>query len=105
VRPLVVRRCDRCWDVVPWACSGEHLPVRTLDVSFWFGRPRDAAAPAPARVVVEMWPIDGEEPVQRVSLGGGEALRLARILVRLVDDRTFVERARNARRRLASWVR
>jgi hypothetical protein len=52
-----------------------------------------------------MWPIDGEEPVQRVSLSGGEALRLARILVRLVDDRTFVERARNARRRLASWVR
>ena len=57
-----------------------------------FGQPREAAAPAPARVVVERWLIDGEEPVQRVSLSRGEALRLARILVRLVDDRTFIER-------------
>ena len=59
----------------------------------WFGKSREVAAPAPARVVVETWPIDSEQPVQRVSLIRGEALRLARILVRLVDDRTFVERA------------
>jgi hypothetical protein len=31
--------------------------------------------------------------VQRVSLSRGEALRLASILVRLVDDLTLVERA------------
>jgi hypothetical protein len=61
--------------------------------AFWFGQPHDAAAPAPARVVVETWLIDGEEPVPRVSLSLGETLRLARILVRLVDDLTFVERA------------
>jgi hypothetical protein len=44
-------------------------------------------------VVVGTWPIDSQQPVQRVSLSRGEALRLARILVRLVDDLTFVERA------------
>jgi hypothetical protein len=33
VRPLVVRRCDRCWDVVPRVVAGEHLTIRTLDVS------------------------------------------------------------------------
>jgi hypothetical protein len=37
--------------------------------------------------------IDSEKPVQRVSLTCREALRLARILLRLVDDLTFVERA------------
>jgi len=31
--------------------------------------------------------------LQRISLSRGEALRLTRILVRLVDDLTFVERA------------
>ena len=52
-----------------------------------------AAAPAPVRAVVETWPIDSEESVQRVSLSGGEALRLVRILVGSVDDLTFLERA------------
>jgi hypothetical protein len=33
VRPLVVRRCDRCWDVVPRVVAGEHLTIRTLGVS------------------------------------------------------------------------
>ena len=33
MRPLVVRGCNRCWDVVPWVCSGEHLTIRTLAVS------------------------------------------------------------------------
>jgi hypothetical protein len=33
VRPLVVRRCDCCWDVVPRVVVGEHLTIRTLDVS------------------------------------------------------------------------
>ena len=32
VRRLVVRRCNRCWDVVPRACSGEHLTIRALAV-------------------------------------------------------------------------
>ena len=32
VRPLVVRRCNRCWDVVP-RVVGEHLTIRTLAVS------------------------------------------------------------------------
>ena len=44
-------------------------------------------------MVVETWPIDSEQPVCRVSRSCGEALRLARILVRLIDDLTFVERA------------
>jgi RNase P protein component len=46
----------------------------------WFSQPRDAAAPA--RVVVATWLIECAEPVQRVSLSRGEALWLARILVR-----------------------
>src|SRR5436190_13419538 len=51
-------------------------------------------------------PIDSQEPVQRVGLSRGDARRLARILVRLADDRIFVEHApRNVRRRPASWVR
>jgi hypothetical protein len=33
VRPLVVRGCNRCWDVVPRVGSGEHLTIRTLAVS------------------------------------------------------------------------
>lgn len=36
VRPLVVRRRNRCWDVVPrMLLSGEHLTIRTLDVQTW----------------------------------------------------------------------
>jgi len=33
VRPLVVRGCNRCWDVVPRVGSGEHLTIRALVVS------------------------------------------------------------------------
>jgi transposase len=33
VRPLVVRRCNRCWDDVPLLLFGEHLTVRSLAVS------------------------------------------------------------------------
>ena len=33
MRPLVVRRRNCCWDVVPWVVVGEHLTIRTLDVS------------------------------------------------------------------------
>jgi hypothetical protein len=32
VRPLVVRGCNCCWDVVPRVAVGEHLPIRTRDV-------------------------------------------------------------------------
>jgi hypothetical protein len=33
VRPLVVRRCNRCWDVVPRVGWGEQLTISTLGVS------------------------------------------------------------------------
>lgn len=34
MRLLVVRRCNRCWDVVaPGIVAGEHLTIRTLDIS------------------------------------------------------------------------
>ena len=50
------------------------------------------AAGAAARVVVETWPADADEPAQRVSLHPGEGLRLSRALVRLVDELTFNDR-------------
>jgi hypothetical protein len=33
VRPLVVRRRNRCWDDVPRFGCGEHLTIRSLAVS------------------------------------------------------------------------
>jgi hypothetical protein len=59
---------------------------------FQFGKPREDAPPATPRVVLETWTSD-EEPSHRVSLTAGEALRLARILVRCADELTFVQRA------------
>jgi hypothetical protein len=58
--------------------------------SFRFGQPRDGAVAQPARVVVETWRPAADEPSQRISLSPGDALRLARILVRLADDLIFV---------------
>jgi hypothetical protein len=94
---------------LPWdECHGQYAfldsAVRDLDgeqvgvsvyvaASFRFGRPRDNTSPPSPRVVVEAWPIEDNEPGQRISLSPGEALRLARILVRLADTLTFFERA------------
>lgn len=60
---------------------------------FRFGQERDEAVPATARIVLETWPENGDSPSQRVSLAPGEALQLARILIRCADDLTFGTRA------------
>jgi hypothetical protein len=43
-------------------------------------------------VVLEAWTTD-DETVQRISFTPGEALHLARILVRCADELTFTQRA------------
>jgi hypothetical protein len=93
---------------VPWhECHGEAASIdgvrRDLDgqpvgvsvysaAPFQFGEPRGDTPPPAPRVVLEMWTSD-HEPSYRVSLTAGEALRLARILVRCADELTFVQRA------------
>lgn len=73
--------------------DGEPLGVSVYNAAaFRFGQPRDAAAPASPRVVLEAWTGD-DEPAQRISLTPGEALRLARILVRCADELMFSKRA------------
>lgn len=73
--------------------DGESVGVSVyIAALFRFGEPRDDKSPAAPRVVLETWTGDGE-PSQRVSLTAGEALRLARILVRCADELTFVRRA------------
>ncbi|HZC51168.1 MAG TPA: hypothetical protein VE441_01535 [Mycobacterium sp.] len=64
-----------------------------LAAAFRFGQPRDTTDPPSTRIVIETWRPDTDEPSQRVSLNPGSALRLARILARLVDELTFVTRA------------
>jgi hypothetical protein len=44
-------------------------------------------------VVLETWPADSEATTQRLGLSPSEAPRLARILFRLADKLTFLERA------------
>ncbi len=69
--------------------AGEPLGVSVYNAApFRFGQPRDEAAPASPRVVLEAWTGD-DETVQRISVTPGEALRLARILVRCTDELTF----------------
>jgi hypothetical protein len=60
--------------------------------AFRFGMPRDNTSSTEPRVVLETW-TGGDDAPQRVSLTAGEALRLARILVRCADALTFVQRA------------
>jgi hypothetical protein len=59
---------------------------------FRFGQLRDEAPPTSPRVVLEAWTTD-DETVQRISFTPGEALHLARILVRCADELTFTQRA------------
>jgi hypothetical protein len=74
--------------------DGAELGVAVYAAApFRFGQPRGAAPPSEARVVVETWPANTDEPSQRVSIGPADALHLARILVRLVDELTFLNRA------------
>jgi hypothetical protein len=63
-----------------------------LASAFRFGELRDTTESHAPRVVIETWPSDADGPSQRVSMGAGSALRLARILVRFADELTFVER-------------
>jgi hypothetical protein len=73
--------------------AGEPLGVRAYNAApFRFGELREEVPPAQPRVVVETW-TSGDKSSVRVSLTAGEALRLARILVRCADDLTFVQRA------------
>lgn len=72
--------------------AGEPLGVSVYSAApFRFGRPRDDSASAGPRVVVETWMRD-DKAAQRVSLTAGEALQLARILVRCADELTFPKR-------------
>ena len=73
--------------------DGEQVGVSVYNAApFRFGVPRDDTPPVAPRVVLETWTSD-VEPAHRVSLTAGEALRLARILVRCADELTFVQRA------------
>lgn len=73
--------------------DGELLGVSVYNAApFRFGEPRDDTSRAAPRVVLETW-TDDDEPAERLSLTPGEALRLARILVRRAVDLTFVQRA------------
>jgi hypothetical protein len=72
--------------------EGEPIGVSVYNAApFRFGQLRDEAEPASPRVVLEAWTGDGQT-VQRISLPPGEALRLARILTRCVDELTFTKR-------------
>jgi hypothetical protein len=74
--------------------DGDELGVSVYAAAqFRFGQTRDAAQPREARIVVETWPANTDELSQRISISPGDALRLARILVRLADDLTFTRHA------------
>ena len=76
------------------AVHGDELGLCVyLAAPFRFGQPRTAAEPFAARVVIETWQPDADEPSQRISVSAGSALRLARVLIHLVDELTFVTRA------------
>jgi hypothetical protein len=69
--------------------DGERVGVSVYNAApFRFGQPRDGTPPATPRVVLETW-MNDLESAQRVGLTAGEALRLARILVRCADKLTF----------------
>jgi hypothetical protein len=73
--------------------EGEPLGVSVYNAApFRFGELRDEVRPASPRVVLETWAGD-DKTGQRMRLTPGEALHLARILVRCADELTFVGRA------------
>jgi hypothetical protein len=57
---------------------------------FRFGELRGPAASPAARVVLEVWRPDTDEVGRRISLSPADALHLARMLIRVADDLTFV---------------
>ena len=75
------RRCrsrEAFLDGVRRDMDGEPVGVSVYAAApFRFGQTGAAAADAAARVVVETWPADADEPAQRVSLHPGEGLRLS----------------------------
>jgi hypothetical protein len=95
-RHLPAHECHSRAAFVDGACldlDGEPLGLSVYNAAlFRFGQRRDDALPASPRVVVEAWTGD-DEPAQRISLTPGEALHLARILVRCADELTFTHRA------------
>jgi hypothetical protein len=95
-RHLPAHECHSRAAFVDGACldlDGEPLGVSVYNAApFRFGQRRDEVRPASPRVVLEAWTSD-DETVQRISVTPGEALRLARILVRWADELTFIQRA------------
>jgi hypothetical protein len=73
---------------------GDELGLSVyLAAPFRFGAPRDGSKPQAPRLVVETWLADSDERSERISLNPSGALWLARILVRFVDELTFLRRA------------
>lgn len=58
---------------------------------FRFGQLRTAAAASSPRIVLETWQRALDQPARRLSLDIAQARHLARILVHLADEMTFVE--------------
>jgi len=66
--------------------TGEQIEVSVcVAAPYRFGQPRAPHDTTSIRVVIDASAIGAEEPTLRMSLGLGEALRLARILNHLVD--------------------
>ena len=69
----------------------EHLagPLVALEIyaatPFQFGQPRDQLEDRQPRIVIEHYPDGANDETTRISLGLGEALRLARHITCLVD--------------------
>ena len=80
-------------DGVMRGLDGEELSMSVyVAAPFRFGKHRAALAPSSPRLVLESWPADSDQPAHRISLSQGEALRLARMLVRLTDGLTPTRR-------------
>jgi hypothetical protein len=74
--------------------DGEHVEMSVyVAAAYRFGQPRELPLDAPTRLVIDTCQHAGDEEPVRFSLSPGEALRLARILTRLVDDVTFPRHA------------
>jgi hypothetical protein len=82
----IERHLDGGSDDLPGAELGLSL---YLAAPFQFGAPR-GSTPGQPRVVLEFWRADDDGRSRRITLARGEALCLARIRERLVDDLTFV---------------
>lgn len=74
--------------------DGAPLEVSVyVAAAFRFGQPRRLPLRAATRLVLDAWGPAGDDPTVRISLGLGEAVRLARILNHLVDQVSLPDRA------------